>query len=133
MFTTRLHNVFDYVGGVFFLLAPFFFGFVSIDPARNTFFLVGSTWLIYSALTDYEFSLLRLFSGKLHGGLDVFIGLLLLTSPQMFDYRDEISVPVYRLHVLGAFAIFFHVALTAAIAWWNYAHREGHFRGTRNA
>ena len=132
MSNSKLHCFLDYAGALFFLLAPFLFGFVAVDPARNTFFLVGGTWLLYSALSDYDFSLVRLFSGVVHLGLDVFIALLLLTSPQMFDYRDQIPVAVYQLHIFGGLGILAH----ALFGWLSQRHAhpygEEAFRGQRS-
>jgi len=97
-----VHGVLDYVVGGLLLCAPTLFGFSHVETARNVAWAVGAGTLLYSLLTAYELSLAKLIPFKAHLTLDVIGGVLLLASPWLFGFSDEVTVPHV---VVGAFEI----------------------------
>ncbi len=95
---TRIHGFLDYSTGLLFLAAPWLFGFAgeADDIATWLFVVLGAGVLLYSLLTDYELGLVRKLPMPVHLMLDLGGGLLLLVSPWLFGFADEVWVP----HVL---------------------------------
>ncbi len=95
---TRIHGALDYLTGALFLVAPWLFGFAGEADGIATwlFVVLGAGVLLYSLFTDYELGLVRKLSMPVHLMLDLGGGLLLLVSPWLFGFADEVWVP----HVL---------------------------------
>src|SRR5579859_3977571 len=52
---TRVHGIFDYIGGIALILAPFLFGFFSVGGIAVILPMVlGVGLIVYSLLTRYE-------------------------------------------------------------------------------
>jgi hypothetical protein len=88
-----VHAALDYIVGVLLILAPTLFGFSHIEAARNVALLVGGGTLLYSLLTAYEFGLIKLIPFSGHLALDVIGGFLLLASPWLFGFSNELIGP----------------------------------------
>ena len=95
---TRIHGLLDYLTGLLFLAAPWLFGFAgeTDDIATWLFVVLGAGVLLYSLFTDYELGLVRKLPMPVHLTLDLGGGILLLVSPWLFGFADEVWVP----HVL---------------------------------
>lgn len=96
MIPIRTHAVIDYVTGALLIIAPFLFGFANGGAAQWVPILLGAGIIAYSLLTNYGLSAARVIPYRVHLGLDVAGGLLLLVSPWLFGFADLIWWP----HVL---------------------------------
>lgn len=113
MLPLKKHNVLDYLVAVGLFLAPFLFRFSGIEPARNIFMATGSFLMLYSLFTNYYFAAGRVIPLGVHMFLDTMIGITLMISPWIFQYRVEIGGWVEALHYVAGFSILLLVGLTA--------------------
>ena len=99
-----LHAVADYLSGIFLLLAPWLFQFEHVPSARLIAIIIGLMILMMSLLTRYEGGFQKIISMKNHLYVDVITGIFLATSPWVFNFYEEVSIP----HLLiGCLAILF--------------------------
>ncbi len=99
---TRVHGAIDYLTGFALLAAPFVLGFANGGAAQWVPMILGAAILVMSLMTDYELSLAKLIPLPLHLGVDAAGGLLLLVSPWLFGFADQVFWP----HVIvGVFEI----------------------------
>ena len=95
--STKLHSIFDYVGGVMVTASPWLFGFYHIGGAALFLPLVfGSLLMIMVIFTRHEGGLIKVFPFQLHLLLDMFVGFVLLVSPFLYDFYPFVWLP----HVL---------------------------------
>jgi SPW repeat len=101
---TRLHGMADYATGLLLLAAPYLFGFADGGAAQWVPMIIGAGILLMSLLTDYELSLSRLIPMPVHLAADGAGGLLLLVSPWLFGFADQVRWPhiVIGLLEIGA-------------------------------
>ncbi len=100
--TRRLHAVLDYVCAVILLLASSFIPFH--DPNMKTFSMAaGGFLLLYTILTDYKLSLLRMIPFFVHRGADLMVGVLVAFSPIHFGVR---GFPAILFIVTGGLLIY---------------------------
>lgn len=100
MLSTRVHGYMDYMMGLLLLLLPVFANFPS--SANTLLVILGAGTIVYSLITDYETSLLKILSMKTHLMIDLMAGILLIVSPWLFGFADEVIWPFI---VLGAIEI----------------------------
>jgi hypothetical protein len=99
---TSVHGVIDYLWGLALLAAPWLFGFADVPAAKWTAVTFGLGAILYSALTAYEFGVLKLLPVSLHLILDGIGGAVLAASPFLFGFSDQVFWP----HVLfGLFSV----------------------------
>jgi len=60
----------------------------------------GAFILFYSLVTRYEYSLFKMISIRFHLTLDVFTGIMLIISPWMFNFFQEVFIPHVTLGIL---------------------------------
>lgn len=108
----RDHNIIDYIAAAGLVLSPYIFQFDHIEPARNTFLFLGLGLALYSAFTVYQYSFLKIIPLKTHMHLDLFTGLVLMISPWLFDYRNDITNAQIALHFVLGLALLGLVMLT---------------------
>lgn len=96
----KTHAFLDYIVGLFLVVAPFIFHLNRQNPEGLIFYVLGATLLIYSMLTDYDLSLLKIIPMKVHLFLDVLSGLFLAASPWIFGFADRIYIPHLILGLL---------------------------------
>ncbi len=99
---TRVHGVMDYVMGALIIAAPWAFGFSHIEAAKWTTLSAGSSALLYSLCTNYEMGAFKLLSMNAHLVIDLLSGLLMMASPWIFGFADEMWLPHV---VIGAIEI----------------------------
>lgn len=99
---TRTHGYLDYIVGVFLIVAPFIFHLDRKSPEGLIFYILGATAIVYSMITDYQLSLLKIIPMKIHLFLDVISGIFLATSPWILGFADRIYLPHL---ILGLFEI----------------------------
>lgn len=112
MLPLKVHNVLDYLTAVVLFLAPFALNFSGIEPARNVFMATGSLLMLYSLFTNYYFAAGRVIPLGVHMSLDTAIGIALMISPWIFNYRVEIGGWIEAFHYVVGVAILAHVAFT---------------------
>jgi hypothetical protein len=89
---TRIHGAIDYIWSVLLILAPFVFGFTGTPRAVAVG--LGTTVIVVSLLTDYEWGVRRLIPMPLHLGLDIAGGLLLAASPWLLGFAHRVWLPL---------------------------------------
>lgn len=90
---TRLHGVLDYLVGLLLIGAPWLFGFATGGAAQWVAVVLGLATIVYSLLTDYELGVTPMISMPAHLVLDFAGGVLLLISPWLFGFADQIIWP----------------------------------------
>ena len=106
--TTKLHGFLDYIVGILFIAMPWI---LKIDPkgyAGVVFIVAGIAALFYSLLTRYELGAVKLIPMKTHLAIDMLSGILLASSPWIFDFADSIYLP----HLIGGITEIVVVLLT---------------------
>jgi len=99
---TKVHALLDYVVGALIIAAPWAFGFSNNQAASWVTLTAGCSALLYSLCTNYELGAFKLLSMNAHLILDVLSGILMMASPWIFGFADEVWLP----HVLiGAFEV----------------------------
>lgn len=86
---TRVHGVFDYIGGIGLILAPFVFGFFNVGGIAVILPMVlGVGLLVYSLLTRYELGIpgVKFIPMPYHLIFDFVAAALLAASPFLFGF-----------------------------------------------
>jgi hypothetical protein len=91
--STKYHSIADYLVGIALICTPWVF--YSWDGSFPLWVLVYSGTIIigYSALTEYEYGLLKIFPVKFHFMLDMIVGLILMASPWLFNFYEKMVIP----------------------------------------
>ncbi|RFM32292.1 SPW repeat domain-containing protein [Chitinophaga silvisoli] len=91
---TRLHGILDYLVGILLIIVPMVV-FGTADSGGEVWVPValGISTLIYSLFTDYEFGIFRKIKMSAHLTLDVLSGMVLMTSPWVFDFWEVSWMP----------------------------------------
>ena len=90
---TRIHGIIDYVTGVALLAAPYLFGFADGSAAQWVPTIVGLMIIGQSLITQYELSLSKIIPMPVHLMLDAGTGIVLATSPWLFNFADRVYLP----------------------------------------
>ena len=101
----RTHGVLDYIVGVLLILAPYVLGFSDVGGAAVTVpQVIGAIIIVASLLTRYELGAFKVIPFGTHLAADVVLGLVLLLSPWIWGFSDEIAWPhvVVGLLLIGA-------------------------------
>jgi len=112
MFSLRTHNIMDYIVGVVLIVSPFLFGFANVSAAANLFMIGGISLIVYSLMTNYHYSIIRVVPLGLHMTMDVILGVLVILGPALFGYRDQITNGQYAWHVIMGIGAVGLVSLT---------------------
>ena len=118
MIPTKVHGILDYLVGILLLIAPYLFGFADGQAAQWIPMVLGAFAILYSLITDYEWSLAKILPMRIHLILDGLSGAVLLASPWLFGFSHRVFLP----HV-----IFGAIEITAALM----TEREWTFGGGR--
>lgn len=104
----QIHGVIDYLLGALFLVAPFWFDFVS--PLSQIISLaIGASVLLLSLLTRYPLGLLRVIPFPVHGALEFVAALALIAMPWFVGFE---GVPPARNFFVATGVALFAVWLT---------------------
>lgn len=96
---TMIHGVLDYLVGLLVIVLPFI---LRLQGSQKwTLVGIGSLVLLYSALTDYEFGLVRYLRIRFHLLLDAIFGLAMLLTPWLLDFPADARLTNYVLGVLA--------------------------------
>jgi len=105
---TRVHGVFDYIGGIALILAPFVFGFFSVGGIAVILPMVlGVGLLVYSLLTRYELGIpaVKFIPMPLHLIFDFVAAALLAASPCLFGAYHN-APHVWLPHLIEGIVVF---------------------------
>jgi len=83
-----------------------------VPAARNICLLVGLGTIIYSAITNYRYSVAKVIPLGVHMVLDVAGGFILILAPWVLGYRDELTGGQMGLHYILGLGVIGLVALT---------------------
>lgn len=97
--TSRSHGILDYIFSLFVLVAPTLFQMEG-DFCTATYVL-GVVHLVITALTRFEFGLIKLIPFRIHGLIEVVMALLLVGLAFWFNSQGN------------EFAFYFYLALAA--------------------
>jgi general stress protein CsbA len=86
--------------GVLLIAAPWLFGFNDMGAARWVPIVLGVALLATSPDAAYELGLIKAIPMPVHLGLDVLVGLVLIASPWLFGFADELWLPHVIVGVL---------------------------------
>jgi len=101
-----VHEAIEYVAGVFFVLAPFIFGFQD-GPAFPVFVGVGVVILAVAILSEGPAGVLDVLPTPAHAALDYLLGFFLLLAP--FIFRFSTARPALTISILLGVA---HLVIT---------------------
>jgi hypothetical protein len=104
---TRWHGVFDYIGGIGLLAAPFIFGFFQMGGIAVILpMALGIGLILYSLLTNYERGIpgLKCIPMPVHLILDLLAAALLAASPFLFGFSTE-APNVWLPHVVAGVGV----------------------------
>ena len=89
--STKIQGALDYLVGLALILAPMLFGFQDVGGAAVFVpVALGAALIVYSLLTRYEWGVLKLLSMTYHLALNVAVGVLLILSPFLFGFINEV-------------------------------------------
>ena len=107
--TPRVHGLLDYMSAIVLILAPSVLEFNEVSPyAYWLSVIAGVILILYSLMTDYEFSIGMLIPLKTHLVIDFSAGVLFILWPFIFDFTG-LALAYYL--VMG-FGILLVVGLT---------------------
>ena len=104
---TRVHGVFDYIGGIGLILAPFVFGFFSVGGIAVILPMVlGVGLLVYSLLTRYELGIpgVKFIPMPYHLIFDFVAAALLAASPFLFGFYHN-TPNVWLPHLIAGLVV----------------------------
>jgi hypothetical protein len=104
---TSVHGIFDYIGGILLVAAPFVFGFYSVGGVAVFLPMVlGVGLILYSLLTNYERGIpaLRLIPMPVHLVFDFVASALLAASPFLFGFW-HLAPNVWLPHVIAGVGV----------------------------
>jgi hypothetical protein len=91
--TTKVHGCLDYTVAILLIISPWALRFSYNRTATIVMVLSGLITILYSLITDYEYSVARLISMKTHLILDALSALLLIISPWLFGFHEDVYLP----------------------------------------
>jgi hypothetical protein len=103
--TTRVHGVLDYLVALLLIGGPLVHGWHG--PAAWVPMALGAATLVYSLCTDYELGVLRRLPMPVHLWLDALSGLLLIASPWLLGFDQDVWHPHVIVGVVELLVAFF--------------------------
>ena len=104
---TRVHGIFDYIGGIALIVAPFLFGFFSVGGIAVILPMVlGVGLIVYSLLTRYELGIpaIKFIPMPLHLLFDFVAAALLAVSPFLFGFYHN-APNVWLPHLISGIVV----------------------------
>jgi hypothetical protein len=98
--STKVHGVLDYLMGVLLIASPWLFDFARGGAETWVPVVLGAGAIVYSLMTDYEYSISRKLSMSTHLALDLWSGIFLAASPWIFGFNDYVYLPHLILGIL---------------------------------
>lgn len=91
--STKVHGILDYLMGALLMATPWLLGFEDNTLITWIPVILGGSTVFYSLFTNYEPGLVKLLPMPLHLIINFLSGLLLATSPWLFDFADQLYLP----------------------------------------
>jgi hypothetical protein len=101
-----VHEAIEYIAGIFFVIAPFVFGFQA-EPAFPVFVGVGAVILAVAILSKGPAGVLDVIPPAVHAVLDYLLGFFLLLAPFIFGF--SVLRPALTISILLGVA---HLVIT---------------------
>jgi hypothetical protein len=104
---TSIHGIFDYIGGVGLIAAPFVFGFFKVGGIAVILPMVlGAVLILYSLLTNYERGIpgLKFIPMPYHLVIDFLASALLAVSPFLFGFYTQ-APNVWLPHLIAGVTV----------------------------
>ncbi len=97
---TKVHGILDYLVGILLIASPWLFDFARGGAETWVPVVLGAGAIVYSLMTDYEYSISRSISMKTHLTLDLLSGIFLAASPWIFNFDEYVYMPHLVLGLL---------------------------------
>ena len=104
---TSVHGIFDYIGGILLIAAPFVFGYYNLGGIAVILPIVlGIGLILYSLLTNYERGVpaLKFIPMPVHLILDFVASALLAASPFLFGFYN-LAPNAWLPHVIAGLGV----------------------------
>lgn len=104
---TQVHGIFDYIGGIGLISAPFVFGFFNVGGMAVILPMVlGVGLILYSLLTRYELGIpaVKFIPMPLHLTFDFVAAALIAVSPFLFGFYHN-TPNVWLPHLISGIAV----------------------------
>lgn len=98
--STKAHGILDYLMGILLIASPWLFDFARSGAETWVPVILGAGAILYSLMTDYEYSVSRVISMRTHLTLDLVSGILLAASPWLFNFSEYVYAPHLILGLL---------------------------------
>ncbi|MCU1604735.1 MAG: hypothetical protein JWP46_1200 [Modestobacter sp.] len=83
-----VQGLFEYLGGVLFIAAPFLFGFTDVGAATAASIVFGIGFLVLAATSQGPTGLVKQLSPPVHALLDAVLAILLIAAPFVLGFSD---------------------------------------------
>jgi hypothetical protein len=98
---TKLHGILDYAMGITLLLTSWLLptngeGYLAAQWVPAT---LGIMLIAMSLITNYELGLVKVLPMRAHLTMDFLHGLVLASSPWLFDFSDQVYIPHLALGI----------------------------------
>lgn len=102
--STKAHGILDYLMGVVLIAAPWIFNFAEGGAETWVPVILGAGTILYSLITDYEYSAAKKIPMRTHIWIDILAGAFLAASPWIFGFADYVYLPhlILGLAEIGA-------------------------------
>jgi len=91
--SSKMHGVLDYLVAAILIIMPWALDFTASDAATWVMVAAGIATIIYSLLTNYEYSIARIISMQNHLILDSTSAIFLIASPWILGFHDIVFLP----------------------------------------
>jgi hypothetical protein len=91
--STRVHGMLDYFVSAILIASPWLLNFYRAGAESWVPVILGAAAILYSLLTNYELSISKSISMKMHLTLDALSGIFLAASPWIFAFSDYVYLP----------------------------------------
>jgi len=100
----RAHGILDYLVGILLIASPWVFNFAQGGSETAVPVILGSMTILYSLITNYEYSIATIIPFSAHLVLDTLSGLFLTLSPWLLGFADTVYLPhvIFGVLELGA-------------------------------
>lgn len=122
--STKAHAVMDYLMCAVLIASPWLFGFARGGAETWVPVALGAGAILYSLMTDYEYSISKSISMSTHLNLDLFAGIFLAASPWLFGFSEFVYLPhlIFGLLEIGASFMTERASVTHARPDHRHAH-----------
>ncbi len=103
--STKAHGILDYLMSLLVIASPWLFNFAADGAETSVPVVLGVVTILYSLITNYEYSIATIIPFRTHLVLDTLCGMLLAASPWLFGFNDVVYLPHLVLGVAELAAV----------------------------